>query len=867
MEAFGWQFELTRPAWLAALGLLPLVVLCSRRRLTGFSRARQGASIACRILLIAAIVLALCGVRAVRPTAERFLVLAIDNSDSIADESRRVADTFRDQVLEAAGRDRVAVVPFARHPAATNPGRVLSEHHPSRGEPVVSRTVLAEHPTAELDTQGTDLAAAIELASALMPSGYVPHVVLLTDGVQTDGDALQAARAAGVPISTVPLESRAEPEVYVSAVRTKGQVQEGEPFYVEVVVHSSHDDKGKVTLLLGDRLAGEKPAAVAKGDDRIRFSQSVTGERLATFTARIEGFRDTLPENNSANAVVFTTARPRVLLVESEALLARHLAAALKNEGIDVEVRRPDEMPKSAAEFEDYELLVLSNVPATLLSQHQMDLMRTYVRDFGGGLIVVGGDQAFTPGGYRNTTLEEILPVWCEFEKTEERPSLAMVLVIDRSESMEQGGAIELAKEATRRAVNLLEPKDQIGVIAFQDYAEWVSQVHPCSDKEHVLERIDTITAGGGTNMLPAVERAYLALRDAFTDLKHVIILTDGVSHPGDFDSLVTRMAESGITVSTVAVGREAVRPLLEDIARIGKGHSYYCDDAEAVPRIFALETASASKMGIVEQPFRPQMETSLEALSGVDLSGAPSLLGYVQTCPKPTSQLVMTSAQGEPLLIWWRYGLGVTVAFTSDIQSRWAAAWLRWPGFSRFWAQLVRHAIRKDQAKDFVLRVAHKNRRATVTLEAVDSEGRYLNGAEALLTVIDPERTSRQLTVGQVAPGCYAVEFATPKAGTYYLELSLKHRGRLAYVQRRGLAVGYSDEYRTRPSDHGLLRAIAEATKGAYNLEPAAVVAPSQKTVPRTTLLWPYFLSLAAMIFVVDVATRRIPRRRLTRA
>jgi len=851
MQALLAQFEIARPAWLAALLLVPLVVYGSRRSLTGFSRMRQAASIICRSLVVVALVLALCGIGVTRRTAEKFLVIVVDESESIADESREAADAFVDAVLQALGGDRVALVPFGRSAV---------------------RSADAQSPAnAELDTQATNLGAAIELAAAVARPRYVPQVVLLSDGVETDGDALRAARAAGVPISTVPLASRADAEVYVSAVRTPGDAREGEPFYVDVVLHSSHDDEGTVELFRQDQLVEEQRTSVVAGESRVRFVQSITGERLAQFTARIEGFRDTLSQNNSASAVVFTTARPRVLLVESEPRLAEHLTAALSGEGIDVEVHRPEGIPKSLAGLRDYELVVLSNVPAASLSQSQMDMIRAYVGDLGGGLIAVGGDQAFTPGGYHNTTLEEILPVWCEFEKTDERPGLAMVLVLDRSGSMEEGGAIELAKEATRRAVGLLEPQDQVGVIAFQDFAEWISAIHPCSDKEHVLASVDTITAGGGTNMYPAVERAYLALREAAADLKHVIVLTDGVSHPGDFDGLVGKMAESGITVSTVAVGQETVWPLLEDMARIGRGHSYYCDTAEAVPEIFALETASASKMGIHERPFRARVQGSLEALGGLDLGAAPSLLGYVETKPKPASQTVMTSERGHPLLIWWRYGRGTTVAFTSDVRGRWAEPWLRWPGFNRFWAQLVRHSIRKDQAADFALRVDHANGRGRVTLEAVDTEGRYVNHAQVTLTLIGPDaltgadRTGRPLAVEQVAPGRYAAEFPTPKPGTYFLELGVEHRERLVYTRRRGLVVGYPDEYRTRPADRGLLRAIAEATGGTYDTSPDEVVAPSPTTVPRTTLLWPCFLASAAVIFVIDVATRRLRRRRST--
>lgn len=843
MDALYGQFELTRPAWLAALlVLLPLVVYSSRRSLAGFSRVRQAFSLACRVLLIVALTLALAGPSVARRTAEQCFVLAVDRSESIADASRNAQEAFVEEMIDAAGSDRVMVLPFAGHPAPTE------QRHLGPGD-------------AGLDTQGTNLAAAIEVAAAMVPSNRVPHVVVLTDGVQTDGDALRAAHAAALPISTVPLLSRGEPEVYVSTVRTNGFVREGEPFDIEVVVHSSHDDEGDVQLFRESRLVATERLAVTEGESRAGFTQTISGEPCVTFTARLEGFRDTLSENNSAVGVVFFAPRPRVLVIESEAQLARRLVAALEGGEIDVDVRRPEAIPESLADLAGYELVVLANVPARSLSVAQMDLIAAYVRDVGGGLIVVGGDQAFTPGGYRHTKLEEVLPVQCEFTETDERRSLAMVLVLDRSGSMEEGGAIELAKEATRRAVRLLDSKDRVGVIAFQDFAEWVSPIHPCSDREHVLERIDTIVAEGGTNMYPAMERAYLALRETPAELKHVIVLTDGVSHPGDFHALAVAMAEAGITVSTVAVGKEAVRPLLEDIARIGKGHHYHCDNAEAVPEIFALETATAGKMGIIEKPFRAQVTARLPALAKVDLQGAPSLLGYVETRPKTASQTVMTSERGDPLLIWWRYGRGVSVAFTSDVESRWAAAWLRWPGFSGFWAQLARHAIRKREADGFVLQVEQQNRGARVTLDAVDAKDRYVNDAEVALTVIDPEGVSRRLAVDQVSPGRYAIDLATPAKGVYYLELAVDDRGKRVFGERRGLAVGFPDELRTRPADHDLLRAIAEATGGVYDPRPAALAAPTDRTVPVTVLLWPYFLAAAMLIFVIDVIVRRLPR------
>jgi hypothetical protein len=300
---------------------------------------------------------------------------------------------------------------------------------------------------------------------------------------------------------------------------------------------------------------------------------------------------------------------------------------------------------------------------------------------------------------------------------------------------------------------------------------------------------------------------------------------------------------------------------LLESIAEEGQGHYYDCDDPAAVPQIFALETAAASKMGIIERPFSPQIVRSTPALAELGLDTAPSLLGYIQTKPKPTSQLILASEQGDPLLIWWRYGLGVSVAFTSDIQSRWATAWLRWPGFGRFWSRLVRHAMRKDEARDFLLRVERAGGEASVRLEAIDPNGNFVNGADVRLTVIGPKNQTRQLAAGQVAPGRYAAAFDTPWPGQYFAEVRLRHQGRLVYVERRGLAVDYADEYRTRPANQELLQQIAKVTGGTYDPSPEALFA-SSSSVPRTTQLWPYLLIAAAVVFTLDVAVRRtIPR------
>src|SRR5439155_14570561 len=446
-------------------------------------------------------------------------------------------------------------------------------------------------------------------------------------------------------------------EVQVSAVNVPAQVREGEPFYVEVVVDSNHDDEsGQIEVYRGAHKVVSEKKALTKGENRFRFRQTVTGEKLAHYTARVSGYKDQFQDNNTASGLVFSSGKPRVLLIENDMKLARHLQWALEQEGILVDVRPAKGTPDSLADLQNYELLMISNIPATDLTQRQMEVARTYVQDLGGGLIMLGGDQSFGLGGYYKTTLEEILPVRSDFEKEKEKPSLAMVLVIDKSGSM-GGTKMELAKDAAKGAVELLGPNDKVGVIALEGETYWVCEVQAAGNKTYIMDKISSIEAGGGTVMAPAMEAAFEAPRDTVAKLKHVIILTDGISSPGPFEEISQNMANARITCSTVGIsygGEEVDEKLLKEIAQIANGRYYFTDDPASVPQIFAKETVTASKSAINEQPFLPQVLRPTQVLSEISFADAPFLLGYVTTRPKPTCEFILATEKGDPLLAWW---------------------------------------------------------------------------------------------------------------------------------------------------------------------------------------------------------------------
>ncbi len=224
------------------------------------------------------------------------------------------------------------------------------------------------------------------------------------------------------------------------------------------MIDSNHDDEGTIEIYRGPHKVlserhGSRPARIDSG-----FANP---SRKTAWRSTRRGYA----VYKETPCWTTTRLRARVHVGQAAGALGRERSEARQAPGlglgagsIEVDVRPPRGMPDSLADLQNYELLMLSNVPATALTQRQMEVARTYVQDLGGGLIMLGGDQSFGLGGYYKTVLEEILPVRSDFEKEKEKPSLAMVLVIDKSGSM-GGEKIEMAKEAAKGAVELLGPQ------------------------------------------------------------------------------------------------------------------------------------------------------------------------------------------------------------------------------------------------------------------------------------------------------------------------------------------------------------------------------------------------------------------------
>ncbi len=850
------MMEIARPLLLLLLLLLPLLYYGYRRSLVDLPRFQRIINLIVRSLILILLILSLAGLQYLTRNDRLAVIFLVDLSDSISQEGLRKAKDYIEEAMKHRGDRRISVLGF------TDAVRVLrgfDDDEARSFDPVqLKEDWLKEDEDA---AAATNIAKAIETAWGIFPAEVNKRIVLLTDGVETKGDALRTAlrgKAFGVQIDTVPIYPSAEPEVMVERIDMPSQVKQGEPFNLEVIVRSNHEDMAEIRLFKNKFELASRKVRLKAGENRIRFSQTLTESGMLTYDAVCRSIKDTLYDNNHALGIVAVSGKPKVLLIEEDEPQARYLATALEEAKIQVDIRNGLGVPRELSDIQNYDLVIFSNVPAERLSRRQMELVRAYVQDLGGGFMMLGGENSFGLGGYYRTPIEEILPVRCEAEKKREAPSLAMVLVIDKSGSM-GGIKIELAKEAARASVELLGRRDKVGVIAFDGSPHWIVDVHPAYDRGYVLDRIASLSAGGGTNLYPALQQAYLALINTTAKIKHVIVLSDGHSQPGDWYGIVTSMRSERITVSTVGIGSGADMNLLSNIADWGGGRCYFTQDPYSIPQIFAKETITASKSSVIEEPFIPQLVKPTQVLKGIDLDQAPFLLGYVATRPKSTAEVFLVSDRGDPILVSWRYGLGKSVAFTSDAKARWAADWLEWSGYGKFWTQLVRDTMRKTTSGNFLSKIELHKGMAHLTIDAIGENGEFLNELQNDVTLILPDLTKRKLQVSQTAPGRYEADFPVKEVGPYFVRIIQKRNGDLVNSQVTGTVVSYPEEYLIHNADEELLKRLASVSGGKFNPAADEVFRAVENPIPVRLHLWPYLLTIAACLLIADIALRRV--------
>jgi uncharacterized membrane protein/Mg-chelatase subunit ChlD len=859
----GFSFEIP----LALLLLIPAMVLTialylgARRRL---GAGRRRLAVIVRTVLLVALVFALAGFRIVLPVDRLATVFVVDLSDSVGNEGREDALAFLRETLDVIPEGDVAgIVAFGKEALVERLPSDLREIDRLASTPVRS---------------ATDIGAALRLATALFPDDTQKRIVLMSDGNDTTGGGqAEAALAAtrDIRIETRLIGLGASDEVLVERLTTPSTSNLGDSVEAVAEIRSSVAQPATVRLFVNGELADTQHLDLEAGVTRVAFDVTPTEAGFHTFRVVVEAARDTFSENDRADSNTIVKGEPRTLVLAGDDAVAAELVEALTTQRQKVDTIVPEALPTEFAALATYDSVVLVDVPRSRLTDRQLAALQVYVRDLGKGLVMIGGPDSYGAGGYQKTPLEETLPVDMGVRDRQKQPDVALIVVIDQSGSMDachcnsfnggMGGGtsvggvrkVDIGKEAILRAAAALTERDELGVVSFNEQAHWVVKTQPLGGISDLQGTIAGLQPIGQTNIFAGLEQAVESLEGAAATRRHIILLTDGWSSSGQYDAILDRMKAAGITLSTVGAGGGS-NPFLEGLAQRGGGRFYDAANPASIPDIFLKETQQVSGEQIVEEPFFPILTSSSPIMRGLD-QGLPRLRGYNGTTAKPAAQTVLVTARDDPLLAQWQYGLGRSVAWTSDSTGRWARDWVGWDGFSRFFSQLVSWTFPGEETGGIEAVFDSSGGKTTLHVESVETDGSPRDFYDTSAVVVGPDLEPADVDLVQVAPGVYEVALGEIDPGAYAVRVTQTRPGSSPLGRTVGLVAPTAAEYRVLGANEPFLTALRTATGGSVVETPLDPWRHDLVSTSRSTDLWPLLLVLALLLWPIDIALRRV--------
>lgn len=840
--------QFSHPLWLlAALPALAWVFWLGWRTEAQLAPWRKWLALAIRTIVVLLLVLPLAGVQWLFPIEGMNVFFVLDRSDSIPSPQQDAAKTLVNRMAAQKKKDdRAGVIVFGTDASIDRlPNEKLD----------------LQKVEAVVDTQRSDLAAAIRLATAAFPETGQKRIVLLSDGNENIGDAMSAvagARTLGATVDVVPMGVARGNDVFVQKVQMPAKLKKGQPFEAKIFVQADRAQTATVRLYRKNTPLGEQKVELSPGKNLFTFPQILNEQDFYDYDIRVDAPGDPLPQNNRAVAFTSVKGDPRVLLISGKPEEDATLAAALSSARLDVKTVGVSGLPNTLAEMDSYDAIFVSDLSAGDLGRDTMALLESAVRDFGVGLVCVGGENAYAAGGYRSTPLETTLPVSMELDSKKVLPRGAVVLVMH---GMEFANGNQVARNCALGVLGALGPEDELGVILWDGTEQWVHPLQKVGDKREAGRAIAGMNQGDLGSFQGVLEQSHGALKKSTANLKHIIVFSDGDPAPPS-QALMKQIVADRITVSTVLIAGHVGPETMQWIADNGKGRFYPIQDPAQLPQIFIKETAVILKSAIYEEPFKPQQRASSEVIRGINAADYPNLLGYVATSQKPRAETPLWTHKGDPLLAHWQYGLGRAVAFTSDARAKWGRNWLNWDQYRQFWSQIAQWSLRRLDNADFTSEVNIESGQGTISVEALDAQGNYRNFLNLQATVVSPKGDRVLVPLEQTGPGHYEAKFPTREVGAYLLNLMQVENGKPVAGQTVGASVNYSPEFAAGEPNLNLLRRISDAGGGKV-LEPDDPKAnPFSHERIKTTQpkdLWEMLLKWAVVLFVLDVGVRRI--------
>ena len=858
------QFD--QPLWLALLVLIIPAYLLARRSIGGLSPLKTHVTFALRAVVIFLLALSLARPTWMKQGEGLTVMVVLDRSRSVPHVVQQQALEYLRQATEIDRKpeDRLGIITVGGNAAiAALPNRYSSFDN------------FADNLQ---DRDATNLADGVSLALATAPQDTAIRFVLISDGNETAGHVLEAARLAranDIPIDVIPLMYNLDREVIFDRIVSPARAREGQVHTLRMVIRAQAETSGTLTLTQNgvpfDLTPGEpgegihislQPGLNTKTIP-IVFDTPGTQQFEARFEADEPG-TDLIAENNSASAVTFVGGEGRVLIINDSLSEAEPLQNALEASDLSVEVMQLQGVV-SLAMLSGYDAVILINQNAHTLTDEQDRWLHDYVHDLGGGLVMIGGPQAFGAGGWINRKVEEAMPVKFDPPQNMQRMKGALALIMH---SCEMAQANFWGEKVAEAAINALSSLDIVGIIDYnwqQGGCVWEWGPDIAGDKSGPLAAAKAMPVGDMPDFAPSLQLAYDGL-SKFNANRHCIIISDGDPAPPS-QALLNKFAGSKITVTTVLIAGHGGPQTMQNIANMTGGRFYNVTNPRNLPEIFIGETRMIARSLVVEgELYTPQNQNPLaEPIRG--FRDIPAVDGYVLTAPKEGLAEIpfIDDKNGDPIYANRNYGIGKTIAFTPDLTGKWGSRWIAWDQFKGFWDQSIRWAMRPVAPANMTITTRLEGERAIVEVEALESDESFLNFLQPSAAVLGPEGTEA-ITVRQVGPGRYRGEFPVDEAGSYLVSLSFRKDGEVLGSLQAAVDVPYAREFRDVKDNRALLYKVADETGGRdlFKLGDAPEMADMWNRAGLEARrshkpIWDLLAIIAACIFLFDVAARRL--------
>ena len=829
--------------------LIPLFVLFfiyTGRKLKFQDKRKKWEYIIVRILVVTLMVTSIAQIQIKKVSKDMTTIFVVDASDSLVDKQDEIEAYLKNLISNMPGGNEYGMVVFGKD-------ATIEQFVTSNKNFISLSTDVVSH--------ATNIEDAVETAISMLPEDGGKRIVVVSDGLQNEGELqkLQGTILANnIEFDWTLIQSEIDKEVYVSDLSVPNRIQIGDTFYVTVSIYSTKKTDATIYLYSGTSIKGSKEVNLQKGENQFVFSDVATDGGIASYKVRIDTNEDTIALNNEYVTFAQITDKASILLVEGSAGQSEQFQKVLQSANVNYTVCTPEFVPNTLQELNKYKEVIFLDVYKDDLREGFIDILEPYVRDYAGGFICIGGSNSYMLGGYNDTAIENVLPVDMELTNERKIPKIAMVMVIDHSGSMQDslGGAfnaLDLAKASAIKAVDNLRTTDDVGVLIFDDRYQWIYRLGEASDKESVKDKIESITIGGGTSIYPALNQAVVNLEESDATIKHIVLLTDGQDGYRQYQTLTEKINNNNITLSTVAVGGGADTAMLQSLANSCGGRYYYTDMNNDMPRIFAQEVFLSTKSYLLNEKFTPILSANHKIMENVLDGGVRALYGYIATSAKPTATVVLKSHKGDPILATWQYGLGKTVAFTSDGEFNWTKDYADFNDYVVLWKNITDYCITEsDLGEDSItLNQGGDYIEVEYTAKEIDKD------VSVSMVYQNADNETKEIELLPVEPGKYKGSMEVSEIGIYNVNIRKNKEEQVINNVNTAVAVQYSKEYRLDQNNEALKNMVTELAGNIYGLEDEVFTKPKE-IVKSWKDYKELFLLLALLLYMVDILIRR---------